>query len=97
MPSQWNKEEVDVYAFFLINSYLLHIFNLSQLYIYRKSQARKGKTGRPTGCTKGDAAPSPSKRQKVNVEENLVNNSPGLVASTMASQMNTSPGRVTRW
>jgi len=81
---------------FLTNSYLLHIFNLSQLYIYRKSRAKKGKAGWPDGCTKGDVAPSPSKRQKVNVEENLVNNSSGPVASTMASEMNTSPGPVTR-
>ena len=81
---------------FLTNSYLLHIFNLSQLYIYRKSRAKKGKAGWPDGCTKGDVAPSPSKRQKVNVEENLVNNSPRPVASTMASEMNTSPGPITR-
>ena len=81
---------------FLTNSCLLHIFNLSQLYIYRKSRAKKGKADRPAGCMKGDVAPSPSKRQKVNVEENLVNNSPGPVASTMASEMNTSPGPITR-
>ena len=61
-----------------------------------KSRAKKGKAGRPAGCTKGEAAPSPSKRQKVNVEENPVNNSPRLVASTMASEMNTSPGPITR-
>ena len=42
-----------------------------------KSQAKKGKAGRPAGSTKGDAAPGPSKRQKVHMQENLVDNSPG--------------------
>jgi hypothetical protein len=47
--------------------------------MYRKSRAKKRKAGRLAGCTKDDATPSASKRQKVHVPENLVNNSPGPV------------------
>ena len=79
------------------NSYFLHILNLSQFYIYRKSQAKKGKAGRPAGSTKGDAAPGPSKRQKVHVQENSVNNSPGPVQELEGiREISTSPGHVIR-
>jgi len=82
---------------FRTNSYFLHILNLSLFYIYRKSWAKKGKASRPACSTKGDAAPSPSKRQKVHVQENSVNNSPGLVQELEDTrEINTSPRPVTR-
>jgi hypothetical protein len=53
------------------NTYLLHILYSSQFYMYRKSRAKKGKAGRLAGCTKDDATPSASKRQKVHLPKNL--------------------------
>ena len=62
-----------------------------------KSWSKKGKAGRPTGSTKGDAVPSPSKRQKVHVQENSVNNSLGPVQELEGTrEISTSPGPVTR-
>jgi hypothetical protein len=51
--------------------------------MYRKSRAKKEKAGRPAGFSKGDATPSPSKRQKVVVAEGT-------------SEINSNPGPVTR-
>ena len=62
-----------------------------------KSWSKKGKAGRPTGSTKGYAVPSPSKRQKVHVQENSVNNSPGPVQELEGTrEISTSPEPVTR-
>jgi hypothetical protein len=82
---------------FRTHSYFLHILNLSQFYIYRKSRAKKGKAGRPAGSTKGDTALSPSKKQKVPVQENSMNNSPGPVQQLEGTrEISTGLGSVAR-
>jgi hypothetical protein len=67
----------------LLAEYLLNILYSFQFLMYRKSRAKKGKAGWPPASSKGDATPSPSKRQKV-------------VMSEGTSEINTSPGPVTR-
>ena len=62
-----------------------------------KSQPKKGNAGRPASSTKGDAAPSPSKRQTVHVQENSVNNSLGPVQELEGTrEISTSLEPVTR-
>ncbi|CAD6245871.1 unnamed protein product [Miscanthus lutarioriparius] len=57
----------------------------------RKSRTKKGKAGRHAGSTKGDAAPSPSIRQKVHVQMQLT-----MVEFGGTNQITASPRAVTR-